>query len=698
MRQRSSRVHTPKRPVDAIAGFPDHIEAEIKMSKFTRNPRFLALFTAALLSAVALLAGCGGDQGRAPILGGGGMAVLLPPTVTAVAPADHATGVATNNTLITAAFSMPMAPLTGSASFTVTCVAPCVSPAGSVALDATSTIATFTSAANLTASTVYTGTITGATSLNGGVALANPFVWHFTTGLIGSTSHPLVTITVPATTNPGPTMNVPANTAITATFNTDMAPATIKASSFTVTCALPCVSPANAVVSYVVATQTAVFKPAAPLTTGVTYTATVTSAATDLAGNALAGNPATPNVANNYVWTFHTITSAPPGTITVTSENPSVNQTLVCPNATVNATFTVSSGLQMDPTTVNSTTFTVTGPGPAFTPVIASSVGLDPATGLIATFTPQNPLTNGVTYTVTVLSGNNGVKDLAVPANTMLTDFTWNFTAGPGGNQCTAQIAMGKATPFADAATHGVTNTPTAPITHINGNVVLDPNFTCNAVSSPNDGTFGLCAGATPVINGQVITNTFPDTTTADAIEADLNSAFLSTCFPGRPAAACTLSGGTTIAAPTTLGAVTGSAMVLGQNYFTPGVWTSASSIGISNDLTLDAQGNANAVFIFQAGSSLTLTDGSVLVHTRILLINGAKASNVWWSVGSSATIGVQAQFNGNVLSAFDVTLKTGASSCGRMMAGAWTGSISISGQLIFDSNVVSIPGNGCPP
>lgn len=149
--------------------------------------------------------------------------------------------------------------------------------------------------------------------------------------------------------------------------------------------------------------------------------------------------------------------------------------------------------------------------------------------------------------------------------------------------------------------------------------------------------------------------------------------------------------------ASTSLGAATGSAQVFGQNYFTPGVYTSASIVNIANDLTLDAQGNANAIFIFQVGSALTTADGAISpgVHTRILLINGAKASNVWWSVGSSATIGVQSEFKGNVLAAFSITLKTGASSCGRMMSGAWTGG---GGALVFDSNVVSIPGNGCSP
>ena len=661
------------------------------MSKITTYRTLLTLGTALLVG--TLLAACGGQDA---ILDGD--FAQLAPTVTAVAPVNKAVGVPINLNVVTAELSEPVSPFTGAASFTLACNSPCVSPNGTVALDATHRIATFTlpAATNLAKNTVYTATIAGAMGISNGLSLVDPFVWHFTTGLVADNTRPSVVLTVPATSNPGPTLNVPANTAITAVFSEDMAPLTIGASSFTVTCSAPCVSPAGTV-SYDVGSKTAVFTPAAVLVVGKTYTVTVTSETTDLAGNKLAGNQAPLPGASDYVWKFTASAAILGKPVSVFSTNPTDTEIAVCPDSTINATFSVPSGLKMDPLTIKTTTFSVTGPGPAFTPV-SGTVSLDSAsTGRLATFTPLNPLVNGNQYLVTILGGNNGVKDLAIPANGMANDKTWSFTAGPATGNCTAQINMGLAAPFADAATHGVTNTITAPITTINGNVVLDPNFTCNAVSVPNNGTFGLCGGAPPVLNGQVITNTFPNTTDSAAIEAALNQAFLSTCFPGRPAAACSLGTGTTLA-NLSLGALTGSAHVLGQNYFTPGVYTSASTIDIANDITLDAQGDGNAVFIFQAGSALTVADGSIATHTRVLLVNGAKSSNVWWSVGSSATIGVQAQFKGNVLSAFDITMKTGATSCGRMMAGAWTGSISISGALIFDSNVVSIPGNGCPP
>jgi hypothetical protein len=96
----------------------------------------------------------------------------------------------------------------------------------------------------------------------------------------------------------------------------------------------------------------------------------------------------------------------------------------------------------------------------------------------------------------------------------------------------------------------------------------------------------------------------------------------------------------------------------------TSGVYTSATSLGLSGDLTLDAQGDPNSVFVFQAGS--TLITGSA---SRVLLINGAQACNVFWQVGSSATIGTSTAFTGNILALTSITLNTGATVHGRTLA-----------------------------
>ena len=305
--------------------------------KKTESRRTAPRLAAALLLAVSI-AGCGGGGNRDPILGFDGPPPA-PPTVTAVAPLNGATGVAINNAVISADFSERMAALGGSATFTLTCAAPCVSPAGTAALDPSSRVATFTLAAgtSLAPLTLYTATVTAAPQQRDRPGDGRPYVWHFTTGVTLDTTRPRVTMTVPATTTPGPTTGVPANTAVTAVFTEDMAPATISAASFTLTCAAPCTVPAGAV-TYVVGNRTAVFTPAAPLAAGTMYTATVTSAATDLAGNALAGNCAPLPAASNYIWTFTTAAALPPANISVQGTNPANGAANVCLNAAVNAT------------------------------------------------------------------------------------------------------------------------------------------------------------------------------------------------------------------------------------------------------------------------------------------------------------------------------------------------------------------------
>ncbi len=603
-----------------------------------------------------------------------------------------------NDTVITATFSESMLPITGDSSFIIECFAPCVNPTGTVSLDMTNTIATYTLDAPLSQLTAYIVTITGAQSISEGVALDEPYVWHFTTGAAGDTTQPMVTVTFPVTSDPGPTVDAPTNAAITAVFSEDMLEASITApGSFVLTCELPCVSPVAGTVSYSVGNQTASFTPDVDLDVDTTYTATIVATATDIALNGLAGNQLpVPPAASAYIWTFTTAAALPPANVSVDDLTivPDANAVGVCPTRAVEATFVVPSMLRMSDASVNSSTFTITGPGPLFTPVDAASITLDNTTGTIATFTPFEPLTEGVIYTVTIKSGATGVKDAAIVGNEMLIDYTWEFTAGPPTGVCIPEVNLGVIATFGIAATAGVTNTGA---TTINGNVVLDPTADCNFVQIDGAGGFGLCGGNPPTINGLVISPLYPDAgTTSGAIKADLLAVFLSITPPAGPPAAGSMNMADVINLPaaTTLGDSTGSAEVLNDNLFYPGLYQSLTSILITGDIMLDAQGDVNAVFIFQSSSSLDTAAGAIspAAHTRILLRNGAKASNVWWQVGSSATLGTYTEFSGNILASASITMETGASSCGRLLAGAFT-----AGAFVFDSNVVSVPGNGCP-
>ncbi|MDD4606115.1 MAG: ice-binding family protein, partial [Dysgonamonadaceae bacterium] len=106
----------------------------------------------------------------------------------------------------------------------------------------------------------------------------------------------------------------------------------------------------------------------------------------------------------------------------------------------------------------------------------------------------------------------------------------------------------------------------------------------------------------------------------------------------------------------------------LGGLTLAPGLYTNSSTTGITGTgangiLTLDAQGNANAVWIFQIGSTLT-TDPA----TSIVLAGGAQAKNIFWIVGSSATLGTNSVFYGNILADQSITLNTGAVLNGRAL------------------------------
>jgi len=277
-------------------------------------------------------------------------------------------------------------------------------------------------------------------------------------------------------------------------------------------------------------------------------------------------------------------------------------------------------------------------------------------------------------------------------------------SAGPVGVVTTANI-LGTAAPFGIAATAGVTNTSTAPITHIEGDVVLDPvaGAQCNAVAVDNAGGFGLCGSAVlpsafaPTLGGtsKVYSGLYDPLSIVSTVVADLKAGFLKITPPAGPPAAGSLGGATNLPAGTTLGAVSGSAMVQGDNLFFPGVYQSLTSIMVTGDLTLDAQGNPNAVFVFQSSSTVGTAAGgpTPASRTRILLINGAKASNVWWQAGTSATLGLYSEFQGNILASESITMETGATSCGRLLAGAFA-----AGQFTFDSNVVSVPGQPFAP
>jgi hypothetical protein len=281
----------------------------------------------------------------------------------------------------------------------------------------------------------------------------------------------------------------------------------------------------------------------------------------------------------------------------------------------------------LDPLTITNVTFTLKhGTAP-----VSGTVSY---AGVTATFTPSSSLAASTVYTATITTV---VKDLA--DNTLASNFIWSFTTGTQIAQ--APISLGSASTFAILAGSGISNTGAT--TQVNGDVGTSPTGTVNNLPPAQ-------------VNGTIHA--------ADAIAAqakiDLLAAYNDAV--SRPVSSQTL--------PGNLGGLT----------ITPGLYTNSTSVLISGGhVTLDAQGDANAVFIFKIGSTLTTGPGS-----QVLLSGGAKASNVYWQVGSSATLDTTTIFKGNILAAISITLKTGAKLDGR--------ALTQTGAVTLDTNIITVP------
>jgi len=657
--------------------------------------RHLGVHLLGLLCA-ALLVGCGG--GRDPVLGADGSTPTTsipattttiptpdsPPLVTAVVPLNNATGVAVNLKIMTIAFSEQMAAIDGTASVVVSCSSPCTSPATTVALDSTlrTAVVNLPSASNLDALTTYTVTVTAARSLSTGLPLAAPYVWSFQTAASVSVTRPAVLLTVPVTTSPGPTQLVAIDSALSATFSKDMNPSTLNTSSFLLGCASPCTAPAGTV-TYGVGDRTVNFIPATTLSVSTTYTATILATATDLSGNGLAGNQGVLPNASNYVWTFKTVNAA-----TTVSQSISVSTVtsavLACSNSAINAVFTVPSGTRLDPTAATAAQFKLVGPSPASTTVTPASVSLDALTGHILSFTPLVALSTGKTYTATLVSGTSGVKDLAVPGNTLASNYSWTVTVGSDTSACLVPIVLGAATPFGTlGGSAGMTNAGISTI--INGDIGTTAVST--AVTGFHDTSSGCIYTETGsnigTVNGLIYTAAPPPTV---ACPQEGTAATAAVALAARNAA---------LIAYTTLAGMAGlpAAGNLAGLTLTPGVYTApaGSFMIVGGDLTLDAQGNANAIWVFQMATTLTVGGPGAAFPQSVLLINGAQAKNVYWQVGSAATVnaGGGGTMVGTIISQSGVAFSTAGASALVTMNGR---ALSLGASVTLVNTVINVP------
>lgn len=364
-----------------------------------------------------------------------------------------------------------------------------------------------------------------------------------------------------------------------------------------------------------------------PGTVAYAYNTAVFTPASELAAttkytatvNRGATNLAGRGLATSYAWSFTTGADRDNDAFAVTSTIPANVAKGVGVYNPISATF----NQPMNPATFDKTTFTLQQ-GYVEEPV-AGSVQY---AGQTLTFTPNKNLPASFVYTATLTTG---VKDLA--GHSRDTAFVWRFTTG------VAPAFLRTARNFAVLAGSTVTNT--ALLTTVDGDLGVYPG---SAVT-------GFPPGQ--VTNGTIHAG---DAVAAQA-KLDLTAAYNDAAR--RPRGPVTVAGN------------------LGGQTLTPGIYKSTSSLAISSgDLTLDARGNVDAVFVFEMASTLTVTSGR-----QIILAGGAKADNIFWQVGSSATFGSTSVFKGNVLADMSITMDTGATLDGRLLAR--TGAITLDGNTI---------------
>lgn len=438
----------------------------------------------------------------------------------------------------------------------------------------------------------------------------------------GTTISPLITSTDPVNNATG----VVLNKTITASFNQAMDPLSLTASTFTVK------QGTTAVAGTVTYSGTTVsFKPTNVLTSNTVYTGTINTGAKNAAGTVMA---------NDFIWNFTT------GNITapiVSSTDPSNLATGVALNKVVSAVFNAA----MDPLTITSSSFIVMNG----TTAVPGTVNYS---GTTATFAPTGGLVSGNTYTATITTAAKNVAGIAL-ANNYVWAFSTTSPLGPVG------VNLNSVARFLIIAGVGVSNNAGMSVIN-NSDVGIYPGVRSSITGFPpavivNGGMYASDDIAPPGVPAMLL-----------AAQNDLTAAYL-------------FAEGATSPAPVT---VSGDQ---GGKTLAPGIYKSTSTLLIQlGDLTLDAQGDANAVWIFQVASGFTTVGtGPYPSPTggNVILTGGAQAKNVYWQTASSATIGDYTSFKGNILALQSITMKAYSRAVGRMLAR--NGSVVLTSTNIID-------------
>jgi len=589
-----------------------------------------------------------------------------PPTVISTVPINGATAVPINQAL-SATFSVAMDAATiDAATFTLSAPGN-VAVTGVVTYVAAGSVATFTPGANLMPNTLYTATITTGAQDLAGTALASNYVWTFTTAVAIVVVPPTVIATVPTEGATG----VPLNQIVSATFSTAMNPATINSTTFTLTG--PGATLVPGLVAYAAVGNTLTFTPTANLIASTLYTGTITTGVQDLAGTPMA---------HQFMWTFTTgaaVVVTPPE---IVSTDPANAATDVPLNQAVSATFTEA----MNPLTITTGTFTLSGPGGT---AVMGTVSYD-ALSFIATFTPAAPLIVSSIYTATV---TNGVTNLAgTPLGTTGAPNPWTFTTGAA--IVPPPIILGPT-----IALFGSFGGP-AGITNQGLNTVVNGDIGTTGASTLITGFYDKSIAA--------VAGVFPCSYTITPLNVGLVNGAIDTA-PPPPTVGCP-SEGTAVTMATATAALLQAQTAyttlqnlppgtvlptneLGNLTLAPGTYTSASFYDITaGPLTLDAKGDPNAFWIFQMGTYLTV--GTPSASESIVLTGGAQAKNVYWQVGSAATInyGGGGTMVGTIISQAGLTISSPGQSTSSTVTTLNGRALALGASVTMVNTVINVP------
>ena len=578
---------------------------------------------------IALISGCASDDFQET--------VGICPIVESTTPLSNAIAVPVNSN-ITVTFNEEMDPTTiTQSSITLTgssIVAGTVTYSGKTA--------SFKPTSALAENTTYTGRVKTTVKDLKGNALQTDYVWAFTTGLI---LRPIVTSTDPINN----ATDVILNKVITATFSMPMNPSTLNATTFTIKQG---VNTIPGTISY--SGSTASFTPTIALDANTTYTATITNGAKNSSDTALLAN---------YVWTFKT--GINPTIIATDPLNNAINVNLL---KTVTANFSVA----MDPTTINATSFTLKQGTTAVLGTVTYS-------GITASFDPTASLQAGKVYTATITTAAKNTAGIPVATN-----YVWNFTTTvtPPVVVLPPSINLGTAAMFgAFGGNAGITNQG---LNTVINNGSLGTTAASTLVTGFHDAN--AIYTETPLNVGNVTGRIYtappaPGTATSFAVASqgllDANAAYLSISPASKP------------------GGIDPGAGELGGLTLAPGVYKSASgTFKISNgNLTLDAQGDPNATWIFQTAAGLTVGIAGPTGAKSIIMKNGALAKNVFWYVGTAATIngaggGVMV---GTIIANAGVTFSTSGNAAQTVLNGR---AISLVASVTMVNTTVNVPSN----